>query len=187
MTVVCAMSRSTSRAQRRSTINRDSSGGCTLRRRSASEVISGSDFLIGTSDENCGLRRVRANRPEETARVPEPVREVTPPGVPVQRASRCRHRQSKATHAWVSSTLVGHVPKSAKHMPIVEFGNLEIRSAAERYRTSMAKYFPKPLRTLYRGGRARALNGFTSGNAAINEIAGHSHERSDLCHRSRPF
>jgi hypothetical protein len=74
------------------------------------------------------------------------------------------------------------MPKSAKNMPIVEFANLEIRSAAERYRTSMAKYFPKPLGTLYRGGRARAVNGFTSSNAAINEIAGHSHERSDLCH-----
>jgi hypothetical protein len=88
----------------------------------------------------------------------------------------------KATRARVSLILVGHVPKSAKHMPIVEFADLEIRSAAERYRTSMAKYFPKPLRTLYRGGRARAVNRFTSSNAAINEIAGHSDERSDLCH-----
>jgi hypothetical protein len=41
-------------------------------------------------------------------------------------------------------------------MLIVKFANLEIGSAAERYRTSMAKYLPKPLRTLYRGGRAWA-------------------------------
>jgi len=87
----------------------------------------------------------------------------------------------------VSSILVGHVPKSAKHVLVAEFADLEIRSAAERHRTSMAKYFPKPLRTLYRGGRARAVNGLTNSNAAINEIAGHSHERSDLCHRLAAF
>ena len=36
-------------------------------------------------------------------------------------------------------------------MLIVKLANPEIGSAAERYRTSMAKYLPKPLRTLYRG------------------------------------
>jgi hypothetical protein len=70
-------------------------------------------------------------------------------------------------------------------MFVVEFTDLEIGSAAERYRTSVAKYLPKPLRTLYRGGRARAVNRFTSRNAAISEIEGQSHERSDLCHRLR--
>jgi hypothetical protein len=38
------------------------------------------------------------------------------------------------------------LPKSAKQLLIVEFADLEIGSAAERYRTSMAKYLPKPLR-----------------------------------------
>jgi hypothetical protein len=65
----------------------------------------------------------------------------------------------------------------------IEFTDLEIGSAAERYRTSVAKYLPKPLRTLYRGGRTRAVNGFTRRNAAISEIEGQSHERSDLSHR----
>jgi hypothetical protein len=51
-------------------------------------------------------------------------------------------------------------------MLIVEFADLEIGSAAERYRTSMAKYLPKPLRTPYRGGRARAVNGFARRNGA---------------------
>jgi hypothetical protein len=37
-------------------------------------------------------------------------------------------------------------------MLVVEFADLEIGSAAERYRTSMAKYLPKRLRTLYRSG-----------------------------------
>ena len=60
------------------------------------------------------------------------------------------------------SILVCHLPKSAKQMLIVKFANLEIGSAAERYRTSMAKYLPKPLRTLYRGGRAWAVNGVTA-------------------------
>jgi hypothetical protein len=47
----------------------------------------------------------------------------------------------------------------------------------------VAKYLPKPLRTVYRGGRAGAVNAFTSRNAAVIEIEGQSHERSDLCHR----
>jgi len=68
-------------------------------------------------------------------------------------------------------------------MLIVEFSDLEIGGAAERYRTSMAKYLPKPLRTLYRGGRARAGNGFTSSNAAvIIKIKRQCHEKSDFGH-----
>ena len=55
-------------------------------------------------------------------------------------------------------------------MLIVEFARLEIGSAAERYSTSVAKYFPKPLRALYRGGRTLAVNGFTRSNVAIIEI-----------------
>jgi hypothetical protein len=85
--------------------------------------------------------------------------------------------------AFLSSILVRDLPKSPKDMLVVEFTDLEIGGAAERYRTSVTKYLPKPLRILYRGGRARAVNWFTSGNAAINEIEGQSHERSDLCHR----
>jgi hypothetical protein len=67
-------------------------------------------------------------------------------------------------------------------MLVVEFTDLEIGSATERYWTSVAKYLPKPLRTVYRGGRAGAVNRFTSRNAAVIEIEGQSHERSDLCH-----
>lgn len=68
-------------------------------------------------------------------------------------------------------------------MLIVKFANLEIGSAAERYRTSMAKYLPKPLRTLYRGGRAWADNGVTSSNtAAVSEIKRQCHEKSDFGH-----
>jgi len=82
----------------------------------------------------------------------------------------------------VSSILVCHLPKSAKQMLVVEFADLEIGSAAERYRPSMAKYLPKPLRALYRGGRARAVNGLTSSNAAIDEIKRQCHEKSDFGH-----
>ena len=67
-------------------------------------------------------------------------------------------------------------------MLVVEFTDLEIGSAAERYRPSMAKNLPEPLRTLYRGGRARAVNGFTSSNAAIDEIKRQRHEKSDFGH-----
>ena len=83
----------------------------------------------------------------------------------------------------MSSILVCHLPKSPKQMLVVEFADLEIDSAAERYRTSMAKYLPQPLRTLYRGGRARAVNGLTSSNAAaIIEIKRQCHEESDFGH-----
>jgi hypothetical protein len=47
-----------------------------------------------------------------------------------------------------------------------------------------ASDFPKPLRTFYCGGGARAFNRFTSGNAAINEIERQCGEKSDFCHRS---
>ena len=68
-------------------------------------------------------------------------------------------------------------------MLIVKFANLEIGSAAARYRTSMAKYLPKPLRTLYRGGRAWAVNGVTSSNAAaVSEIKRQCQEKSDFGH-----
>jgi predicted DNA-binding transcriptional regulator len=83
----------------------------------------------------------------------------------------------------VLSILVWHLPKSAKHVRIVEFAHVEIASAAERYRTSMAKYLPKRLRTLYRSGWAGAIYGFTRSDSAINEIEGQCHERYDFCHR----
>ena len=79
-----------------------------------------------------------------------------------------------------SSILVCHLPKSAKQMLMIEFADPEIGSADERYRTSMAKYLPKPFRALYRGGGARAVNRFASSNAAINEIERQCHERSDF-------
>jgi hypothetical protein len=84
----------------------------------------------------------------------------------------------------VSPVLVGDLPKSAKHMLIVEFADLEIGRADERYSARMAKYPPKPLRTFYCGGRARAFDRFTSGNAAISEIEGQCHEKSDFRHGS---
>jgi hypothetical protein len=71
-------------------------------------------------------------------------------------------------------------------MLIVESAGLEIGSTAKRYRTSMAKYLPKPLRTLYRGGRARAVNGLTSSNAAISKIKRQSYEKRDFSHNDLP-
>src|SRR5258705_6941858 len=119
---------------------------------------------------------------------------------------RCRHRRGLGVRPWrptpphgeralgrgnwmpprVSSILVCHLPKSAKQMLVVEFADLEIGSAAERYRPSMAKYLPKRLRALYRGGRVRAINGFTGSNAAINEIERQCHERNDFGHSDPP-
>jgi hypothetical protein len=76
-----------------------------------------------------------------------------------------------------SSILVCYLSKSAKHMPIVEFADLEIGCAAERYRTSMAKHLPKLSCTLYRGGRTRAIDGFTSNDAAVNKVERHCYKK----------
>ena len=83
-----------------------------------------------------------------------------------------------------SLVLVRDMPKSPEHMPVVEFADLEIGRANERYSASMAKYLPKPLRAFDCRGGARALNGFTGGNPAINEIERQRHENSDFRHRS---
>lgn len=74
--------------------------------------------------------------------------------------------------------------KSPEHMLIVEFADLEIGRADERYSASMAKYLPKPLRAFDCRDGARAFNRFTGGNPAINEIERQSHEKSDFCRRS---
>jgi hypothetical protein len=60
--------------------------------------------------------------------------------------------------------------KSPKDLLGVEFADLKIASAAECYCTRMAKSFPKPLRTLYRGGRTGASNRFPSDVAVIDVI-----------------
>jgi Caspase domain len=98
---------------------------------------------------------------------------------------RCSARITpiRANIVGMLSILVCHLPKSAKHVRIVEFAYLEIASAAVRDRTSMAKYLPKSLRTLYRSGWTRAINGFTRSDSAINEIEGQRPERNDFCHR----
>jgi len=58
-----------------------------------------------------------------------------------------------------------------------------MRDMRMRTRTRRGGYLPKPLRTLYRGGRARAVNGFTRRNGAINEIERQCHEKSDFGHK----
>jgi hypothetical protein len=73
-------------------------------------------------------------------------------------------------------------------MLVVEFADFEIGSAAERYRTGMAKDLPKSPRTLYRRGRARAGNRFTGNDAAaIIEIKRQCHEKSDFSHTFATF
>jgi hypothetical protein len=64
-----------------------------------------------------------------------------------------------------------------------EFANLKIASAAECYRTCMAKSFPKPLRTLYRGGRTWASDRVTSDDGVIDVIERHDHEMGNLGHK----
>jgi hypothetical protein len=72
--------------------------------------------------------------------------------------------------------------KSPKDVLGVEFANFKIGRAAECYRTCMAKSFPKPLRTLYRGCGTRTSNRFTSDDAAIDVIERHDHELGNFGH-----
>jgi hypothetical protein len=72
--------------------------------------------------------------------------------------------------------------KSPKDVLGVEFANFKIGRAAECYRTCMAKSFPKPLRTLYRGCGTRTSKRFTSDDAAIDVIERHDHELGNFGH-----
>jgi hypothetical protein len=47
--------------------------------------------------------------------------------------------------------IIRHVAEFSKHGRIVEIAGSWITSATERDRTCMTQYFPKTLRTLYRG------------------------------------
>jgi hypothetical protein len=73
--------------------------------------------------------------------------------------------------------------KSPKDLLGAEFANLKIASPADCYRTSMAKSFPKTLRTLYRGGGTWASNRLTSDDVVIDVIERHDHETGNLRHK----
>jgi hypothetical protein len=53
---------------------------------------------------------------------------------------------------------------------IAEIARSGITSAAESDRACMTQYFPKTLRTLYRGCRAETFNGFTNDDTAVSNI-----------------
>ena len=58
----------------------------------------------------------------------------------------------------MSSELVCDLPKSAKHMLVVEFSDLEIGRADERYSASMAEYLPSPCaRSIAAAGLAHSM------------------------------
>jgi hypothetical protein len=77
--------------------------------------------------------------------------------------------------------------KSPEDVFVVEFSDPEIGGAAECDGTCMAKGFPKPVRTFYRGSGTRAANRFTSDNAIICVIERQRHELGYLGHAKPPF
>jgi hypothetical protein len=83
------------------------------------------------------------------------------------------------------SSIVGrHLSKSPKDLLGAEFANLKIASPADCYCTRVAKSLPQPLRTLYRGGRTRAPDRFTSDDGVIDVIERHDHKIGNLGHKS---
>ena len=74
--------------------------------------------------------------------------------------------------------------KPPKDLLGAEFANLKIASPADCYCTSMAKGFPKPLRTPYRGGRTWTSNGVTGDDAVIHVIEQYDGEIGNLGHES---
>jgi hypothetical protein len=66
--------------------------------------------------------------------------------------------------------IIWHVAELSQYGRIVEIAGSWIASPTERDRTCMTQYFPKTLRTLYRGCRAWTFYRFTDNNAAVGNI-----------------
>jgi hypothetical protein len=64
--------------------------------------------------------------------------------------------------------IIRHVAEFPNDFGIAEIASRRITSATERDRACMTQYFPKTLRTLYRGCRARTFNAFTNNDAAVS-------------------
>ena len=80
--------------------------------------------------------------------------------------------------------IIRHVAELSQHGRIVEIAGSRITSAAERDRTCMTQYFPKTLRTLYRGCRAWTFYRFTNNDAAVSNIERQRHEICNSGHGS---
>jgi hypothetical protein len=69
----------------------------------------------------------------------------------------------------------------------VVFADLKIGRAAECYGACMAKGFPKPVRTRYRGSGSRTFDGFTRDDAIVGVIKRHDYEMGDFGHACPPL
>jgi hypothetical protein len=73
-------------------------------------------------------------------------------------------------------TQIRHIAKLPQYGRIAEITGSRIACAAERDCACMTEYFPKTLRTLYRGCRAWTFNRFTNNHAAVSNIERQRHE-----------
>jgi hypothetical protein len=82
--------------------------------------------------------------------------------------------------------IIRHIAELSQHSRIAEIAGCWITGAAECDRASMTQYFPKTLRTLYRGCRAWTFNGFAHNDAAVRNIERQRHEICNSDHGTHP-
>jgi hypothetical protein len=80
--------------------------------------------------------------------------------------------------------VIRHDAELSQHGRAVEIAGRRITGAAERDRTGMAQYFPKTLRTFYRGCGAWTFYGFTNNYVAVRNIEWQRHEICNSGHGS---
>src|ERR1700730_3075052 len=80
--------------------------------------------------------------------------------------------------------IIRHIAELSQHSRTAQIAALRITSATERDRSCMTQYFPKTLRTLYRGCRAWTFNGFTNNDAAVSNI---EWQRNDISNSGHGF
>src|ERR1019366_1989170 len=80
--------------------------------------------------------------------------------------------------------IIRHNAEPAQHGRIVEIARSWITSATERDRTCMTQYFPKTLRTHYRGCGTWTFYRFTDNDAAVSNIERQRHEICNSGHGS---
>jgi hypothetical protein len=93
-------------------------------------------------------------------------------------------RRMKSTGDTRRSVFAGCVAELPKNLFFIEYADLEIAGAAERYRACMAEEFPKGLRMLNGFGGTWTFYGGTGNDAVIRIIERYCHELDDLGHKS---
>ena len=80
---------------------------------------------------------------------------------------------------------IGHLPKPAQHVLLVESASFEIAGAAESNGPGVTEQLPLPLRRLDGECRTYAVNGLAGNQPTVDEIESQCHKTSDFGHNAR--